>query len=337
MTSAHPGEHWASLSERGSHWGLRIMFGTYRLLGRRAFVWLLRPVIVYFYLSNRNARQSSLAFLRRVHFEDGGKSGKRTPTRYDSFRHFLSFGEALGDKVGAWLGEIDPDSIVLRDADSFEALHRAGRGAVLIGCHLGNMEVTRAMATQIPDLRITALVHTHHSKNFMRLMQRVAPQSTLSILQTTEITPTTAILLSERVARGEFVVIAGDRTPVSRSSRVSWVSFLGRPAPFPQGPYILAGLLECPVLLAFCVKRGREHHLSFELFSEGMSLPRHDRAVWAEGWARRYAARLEHHCKLSPLQWFNFFDFWKQAGADAPAPSAATASRRVPVHLRKSL
>jgi predicted LPLAT superfamily acyltransferase len=144
-------------------------------------------------------------------------------------------------------------------------------------------------------------------------------------------------MLNERVACGEFVVIAGDRTPVSRSSRVSWASFLGRPAPFPQGPYILAGLLKCPVLLAFCVKRGRQHHLSFESFSKGMSLPRHDRAAWAEECARHYAARLEHHCKASPLQWFNFFDFWKQVGADEPAPSTAIASRRVPAHFRKSL
>jgi predicted LPLAT superfamily acyltransferase len=337
MMSANPDEHWASLRERGAFWGLRIMFGTYRLLGRRVFAWLLRPVVVYFYLSNRSARRSSLTFLRRVHAESSDEAEGRPPSWFDGFRHFLSFGEALGDKIAAWAGDIRLDDLDRKEAETLEALHRAGRGGILIGCHLGNMEVTRAIATQIPDLRITALVHTRHSRNFTRLMQRVAPESTLSVLQTSEITPTTAMLLSERVARGEFVVIAGDRTPVGRSSRVSWAPFLGHPAPFPQGPYILAGLLKSPVLLAFCVKRGRQHHLSFEPFSDGMSLPRHDRAAWAEEWARRYAARLEHHCKASPLQWFNFFDFWKQASADVPAPSTAAGSRRVPAHIRKSL
>jgi predicted LPLAT superfamily acyltransferase len=28
----------------------------------------------------------------------------------------------------------------------------------------------------------------------------------------------------------------------------------------------------------------------------------------------RFAARLEHYCKLVPLQWFNFYDFWTEVG-----------------------
>jgi len=27
-------------------------------------------------------------------------------------------------------------------------------------------------------------------------------------------------------------------------------------------------------------------------------------------WASRYAARVEHHCRLAPYNWFNFYDFW---------------------------
>jgi predicted LPLAT superfamily acyltransferase len=27
----------------------------------------------------------------------------------------------------------------------------------------------------------------------------------------------------------------------------------------------------------------------------------------------RYAARVEHHCRTAPYNWFNFYDFWNAA------------------------
>lgn len=32
-------------------------------------------------------------------------------------------------------------------------------------------------------------------------------------------------------------------------------------------------------------------------------------------WVQRYAARIEHHARSAPLNWFNFFDFWAKPGA----------------------
>ena len=31
-----------------------------------------------------------------------------------------------------------------------------------------------------------------------------------------------------------------------------------------------------------------------------------------ESYARTYAERIEHHCRLAPDNWFNFFDFWQR-------------------------
>jgi predicted LPLAT superfamily acyltransferase len=322
--------HWSQLRERGAYIGLRTMFAIYRLLGRRAFQLMLTPVVGYFYLTNGTARAASIHFLRCVHDRAGASADARVPSRLTSFRHFLSFGEAIGDKIAAWAGDIGPDDVDLENAAAFDALRQSGRGGILVASHLGNMEVCRAVSSAISTLRITVLLHTKHSKNFTRLMRNVAPDSALSIIQTTEMTPATAMLLSERVSRGEFIVIAGDRTPVSRSVRVAWAPFLGRPAPFPQGPFILAGLLKCPVQLLFCLKHGRRYRLIFEPFSDGFALPRRNRAGAAEAWVRRYAERLEYYCMLAPLQWFNFFDFWAQTpdGLQETAPVDETSRYR---------
>ena len=162
------------------------------------------------------------------------------------------------------------------------------------------------------------LVHTAHSGNFNRLMRSANAATTVSLIQTTEIGPDTAIRLQECIAHGDFVVIAGDRTPVMQSHRVSWAPFLGRPAPFPQGPFILAALLGCPVQLLFCLKERRRYRMVFEGFSEHVSAPRRERGKALDGYVARYAARLEHHAARHPYQWFNFFDFWNQGVTMAP-------------------
>jgi predicted LPLAT superfamily acyltransferase len=59
--------------------------------------------------------------------------------------------------------------------------------------------------------------------------------------------------LHERLERGEWLAIAGDRVPLHGGRSVT-VDFLGHPA-FPQGPWLLAGLLKCPVNLLMCLKQ----------------------------------------------------------------------------------
>jgi predicted LPLAT superfamily acyltransferase len=108
------------------------------------------------------------------------------------------------------------------------------------------------------------------------------------------------------------VVIAGDRTPVGGHGRVSRVPFFGRPAPLPQGPWVLAALLGCPVRLLFCLRTTAGWEVAIEDFAERVVLPRGDRQAMVEGYATRYAGRLEAWARRDPLQWYNFFDFWAQ-------------------------
>jgi predicted LPLAT superfamily acyltransferase len=126
----------------------------------------------------------------------------------------------------------------------------------------------------------------------------------------TEISPGTAVLLGEKIVRGEFVAIAGDRIPVTPKPRVALANFLGARAPFPVGPYVLADLLQCPVYLLFTLRRGNDSEIHFELFHETIRLPRKERDRALDELVGQYAGRLEYFCRRAPLQWFNFYQFW---------------------------
>jgi predicted LPLAT superfamily acyltransferase len=310
--------HWAQLEERGVYLCLRATLLSYRLLGRPGFSLLLHLIIAYYFLFNAAARRASLAFLTRVYAQPAGRATlEGRPGWRHCFRHMLAFGEAILDKVVTWTGDIRLDDLDLHNHRVFESLCEQGRGAVLIASHLGNVEIARALGSQQLGLRINVLVHTRHSETFNRVMRKVSARSTMALLQVTDVGPDTAIMLRERVARGEFVVIVGDRTPAGGSARVSWVPFLGRPAPFPQGPFYLAVILKCPLLLIFCLKHEGRYRLCVEPFADATDLPRRARGQIVEQWIGRYVARLEYFCLRYPYQWFNFFDFWAQAEAKA--------------------
>jgi hypothetical protein len=84
------------------------------------------------------------------------------------------------------------------------------------------------------------------------------------------------------------------------------------------------------VVLAFGLYRGgNRYDLAFESFSDGLHIPRAERAQALSALIRRYATRLEHYARLAPYNWFNFYDFWNDPAAqplDAPlsAPAART-------------
>jgi predicted LPLAT superfamily acyltransferase len=295
--------HWAKLEERGIIWGMRFLLSIYLLLGRRCLQLFLYPVVSYYWLSNRTARQASQAYLQRL-------STFGVQHRYTSYQHFISFANAIADKLAAWSGSLSLTNVVYRGRDQLLNELNQGQGLILLGSHLGNLEVCRVIATSNAPIPINVLVHTKHAEKFNQLLKQYNPNSSLNLIQVTEITAATSILLSDKIANGELVIIAADRTPVNNEQRVSHVDFLGAKAPFPQGPFILAALLNCPVYTVFCLKDQAQHIIHFEHFSDKLNFPRNNRQAAMQQSIQDYANRLQHYCLIAPLQWFNFFDFW---------------------------
>ena len=315
--------HWSRISESGSLAGMRFLLLVFRLLGRRGFLIFLFPVISYFYLFRREARQSSKQYLHQVRpFVSADQRASLS-----SFRHFLFFGEILMDKLLVWMGQIRREDVVFETPNTIAKIENSNKGGVIIVSHLGNFEVCSALANQIPRLRLTILVYTHHAEKFNTLMKRVTGRVNVKIMQVTDVSPATAMLLSERVNAGEYVVIAGDRTPVTGQRRVSEVTFLDKIAPMPQGAFILAGLLQCPVYFMFCLKQQAHYHVYLELFTECLKFNiRKDRLVTLDKAVQGYSSRLEHYCLKAPMQWFNFFPFWSDSQIPEVSRVAPTES-----------
>ncbi|MDZ4759877.1 MAG: lipid A biosynthesis acyltransferase [Alphaproteobacteria bacterium] len=317
-------ENWSSVGERGGLWGLYLVVGVYKALGRTVCRIVLAPVVTYFYLTGGSQRRASRDYLKRA-FE-AGRLGKR-PGFFDGLRHFLTFSDALLDKLAAWTGRIRPRDIDGVHDGLFDAAKKAGRGAVVLTAHLGNPEVIRAVATVSGRFRVNVLVHTAHAENFNRVIERFSPDAPVRLVQVSQIDVGVAMRLSAAVERGEWVVMTGDRSAVRdpEGSSVE-VDFLGAPARFPTGPYVLAAALKCPTYTMFCLKRGKRYAVEFELFADPVLLPRTRRAEALRAHAAIFAGRLEKMVARAPFQWFNFYDYW---GAERVTTSKAAFKRKV--------
>lgn len=306
MVKSH--SHWSKLGETGTTLGIKILLLANKVFGHWGFRIFLYPVITYYYLSQSMARQASIDYLQKI------RPFLELEQRRDlsSFKHFLMFGEILLDKFLVWMGEIHLEDIVFEDPSIFKEIAEGKKGGVIIVSHLGNMEICSALVQKFPDLQLTILGFTRHSEKFNSLINKASNSVRVEQLQVTEITPAVAIRLSERVEEGGYIVIAGDRTPVTGQNRVSEVSFLGKNAAFPQGAFILGGLLKCPVYLMFCLKKKKHYHIYLELFSKQLKFARKERQYYVTEAVQSYAHRLEHYCVKAPLQWFNFYPFWQR-------------------------
>jgi len=312
--SSSRGPHWAQIDEFSFVAGMRLLFWICRYFGRWPFRLVLYPTLLWYAIAKPAARRASLDYLRRI------AATKRSPGigrgHICVLRHFASFGESILDRMLLWSGLFNTELVELHGQQQIVAETIAKRGGILVCSHLGNLDLCRVLAKKLAGFKMTLLIHTKHARTFNRMLAELDPMSQADVMQVTELSVATAILLAEKISRGEFIVITGDRIPVSDRPRVAFTNFLGAPAPFPVGPYILASLLQCPTYLLFSLRVGRASEIHFELFRESIRLPRKKRDEALAGLVADYAGRLEYFCLRAPLQWFNFYDFWHLPAVD---------------------
>ena len=146
----------------------------------------------------------------------------------------------------------------------------------------------------------------------------------LELIEVTEVSPATAILLKDKINRGEVVVVVGDRVPVTGHKNTVTANFLGEPALFAQGPLVLAHVLKCRVVTLFCLRQQGKYHVYCEPFAERIELPRKRRQEELQRYVELYVRRLEKYCSVTPLQWFNFYPYWLVDMAEQQDKSIST-------------
>ena len=304
---SQPVQEWSRIQEGRTALGLKTLIFIYRVFGAWALDFMLYFVAAFYFLFKHNIRRSSQEFLSRLY----AFNGEPSPSLWQSYKHILNFARAASDKITVWLGRYSSANIHLHGYEAYKEYQDRGQGVFIIASHLGNVDVCRAVGGGEKKIPLNVLVHNGHAENFNRLMaEATGSVDTINMIEVQGITPDIAMLLKDKIEGGENVIMSGDRTPVQGTAYIEMASFLGYDAPFAQGPFILGGLLDCPVFTMFVIKKRDGYHLYMDQFATTLKMPRSQRAEHLKKYVTAYAKILEDMARCYPLQWFNFYDYW---------------------------
>ena len=313
--------NWKQRPEGGGRFAIWLIRSVARHGGRRLGRACLYPITLYFLLVRGPERRASRRYLARA-------LGREVDL-WSVARHIHTFAATILDRVFLLGGRFAGfDVRVAGVPPLIEALDR-GQGALLFGSHLGSFEVLRVLAEQQPRYRIRVVLDKAHNPAMTQLLDALNPEIAAGVIDAGQDGPSIVMAIKQATDEGALVALLVDR---ARSNEPALkVPFMGRDAPFPTAPWLVAAALKVPVVLAFGLYRGdNRYDLRFEAFSDSIAVPRQQRAQAVRALIQRYAARLEHHAHDAPYNWFNFYDFWGSED-EGSTPSASEQPRIVAI------
>jgi len=304
--------NWTQRPEAGGWFAIWLIRSIGRYGGRGVSRLLLHPITLYFLLRRGVERQQSRAWLGRVF--------GRPATLWDVARHIHTFASTILDRVFLLSEHTRRFDVAVRGVELLNAQLAHG-GVLLFGSHLGSFEVLRVIARDKPEYSIRVVLDKQHNVAMQTLLDALNPELAANIIDAGQDGPALMLEIQQAVQDGALVALLVDRAIPGQHSIAA--PFFGREAPFPTAPWLIAALLKVPVFLGFGLYRGgNRYELAFEPFTDAIDIPRAQRRTAVAALIRRYAERLEHFARLAPYNWFNFYDFWDSAHADAPDAAA---------------
>lgn len=312
---------WKQRPEGGGRFAIWLIRGIARHGGRSLARACLYPITLYFLLVRGPERRASRTYLTRVL---GRKAGL-----WAVARHIHTFAATILDRVFLLGGHFSGFDVRITGLPQLHEVLDRRQGVLLFGSHLGSFEVMRVLAQQRSDYKIRVVLDKAHNPAMTQLLDALNPEIAAGVIDAGQDGPSIAMAIKQATDEGALVALLVDRARAGEPALNA--QFLGREAPFPTAPWLIASALKVPVVLAFGLYLdGCRYHLAFESFSDGIAVPRQQRAQAVLSLIQRYAARLEHHARAAPYNWFNFYDFWGNED-EASTPSTADAPRIVAI------
>ncbi len=290
---------WRMRRERGSRWLMRLTAALALGLGRPLARALLYPACAYFLAFSRASRAASRDYLHRVL--------GRAPSLREQFRHYHCFAAQILDRVHLLAGDLRRFDCAIEGVDVLESALTADRGVLLFGAHLGSFEVMRVLALAHLPVSVRVLMNEGNAEKLASVLGPLNADIERQVIVLGR--AQTMLDVRDALRRGEIVGLLADRAVAG--DRMRRCDFLGSPAAFAQGPFLLAATLRVPVVLFSAVQtRPGAYRIRFEPFSDRVTLSGDGRDAELQRLCQRYAAWLEARCREAPFNWFNFYDFW---------------------------
>lgn len=291
-------QNWSDKKERSNPATLKLICWIALHTSRFFARFFLYPITLYFYLTSAQVRSASNNYLKRI----SGLTGNP----WQVAKHIFYFSATILDRVYFLTDQFYRFEIKVNGIEHIEAQQASGKGAILLGAHLGSFELLRALAIQ-NKMPFKILMYQDHNAMITKVFNSLNSDIASSVIN---LASENAMLeMNESLTAGTMIGMLGDRY-VENDKRLN-CEILGENVEFPSGPITLATITKVPVFFfcgVYCGKNKYEIHI--EKISEATQLSRSERAGYVQRTTQKYVERIEFYLKKYPYNWFNFYDFW---------------------------
>ena len=255
----------------------------------------------------RERRRASVRNMERVLGSD------RFTAHWAALRMYSEFAFCTSETMEHYSPRAVPMRIEPPPEDAVLDAIAAGRGAVVVTAHIGSWDIA-AKGLRGKECQVHVVMGRELDPATQEFVEETRARSGVNVILS-DASVFSSLGLVRALQRNEIVAIQLDRA--ARAGGVRMLPFLGAPAPFPSGPFVLARLAGAPVIPVFAPRIGRRHYGLH--IGRPVEVPRAardprvlDRVMLG------VVAQLEEVVRRYPWQWFQFQHFW-------PEPTEGTA------------
>lgn len=256
------------------------------------------------------------------------KLTKTCHKNYQVYSNFYEFGSAICDKIAAWLGKINHKDIEVHNMEAIKnellTSKESKKGQILVVSHFGNIEVCRALRNSIGEIPLVILMYEKIAQDFIALLKGLSKHkesntaqdsiTNAGIMLVDDLDMDSLFMLKDLLENGVNIGIMGDRVAISHSnnSKNAKFDFLGKSAYFPQGAFLLAGVLNAKISMLWCEKIKGKYTIELEQISQAPVVFGRESTKEAQikELMQKYIDSLQKRAIANPKSWFNFYDFW---------------------------
>ena len=283
---------------KGTSAGYRFFVFLIRTAGLGIAYFILRFVALYYWLFSPSTSRHILILYRNIF--------KFNPVKawFALYRNYYLLGQSLIDKIAIMTGAGDKFTFEFDGEEHLRSMIAGNKGGLLLSGHLGNWEAAGHLLKRL-NTTIHIVMYDGEDAQIKKYMDTVTGKKTFHIIPVKN-DLSHIYKITEALSRNEVVCMHADRyLPGNKTIRAG---FFGKPANFPEGPFLLALKLNAPVAIVYAFREGKRH---YHLYSSPVKHYDSHKGDTMQAIVTEYAGSMETMTRKYPTQWFNYYNFWE--------------------------
>jgi predicted LPLAT superfamily acyltransferase len=284
---------------KGTPVGYRIFVWVIKTFGVLPAYFLLRFVVVYFFLFSRKSSRQIFSLYRRKL----GYSQLSSFTRL--YKNYYLLGQSIIDKVVVMSGIKNKFSFDFDGENNLRKIAGLQRGGLLLSAHIGNWDVAGHLLKRL-ETKINIVLFDGEHEKIKQYLEGVTGKRNINIIVIKN-DLSHIYEISDAFKNNELVCMHADR--FIEGNKTLTTDFLGEKARFPLGPFLLTYKFKVPVSFVFAIK---ERPLHYHFFASEIKEYHHlEKEAAMQQMLNDFSTEMETKVKKYPEQWYNYYNFWQ--------------------------